>query len=102
MVGPGGSFFKALHPLLAQERNARTDPDGRRYNLEYAKPITVEDDVWLGGGVIVNGGVTIGRGAVIGSGSVVTRDIPSGVLAAGIPCRVIRPITEEDRMEPTK
>ena len=55
--------------------------------------------MWLGGGVILNGGVTIGRGAVIGSGSVVTRDIPPGVLAAGVPCRVIRPITQADRME---
>ena len=54
--------------------------------------------MWLGGGVIVNGGVTIGHDAVIGSGSVVTRDIPPGVLAAGVPCRVIRPITEADRM----
>ena len=99
MVGPGASFFAALHPLLAEERNVRTDETGRRYNLEYAKPITVEDDVWLGGGVILNGGVTIGRGAVIGSGSVVTRDIPPGVLAAGVPCRVIRPITQADRME---
>lgn len=100
MVGPGGSFFTALHPLLAEERNARTGPDGRRYNLEYAKPITVEDNVWLGGNVVVNGGVTIGHDAVIGSGSVVTRDIPPGVFAAGVPCRVIRPITEADRMEP--
>ena len=83
MVGPGGSFFTALHPLLAEERNARTGPDGRRYNLEYAKPITVEDNVWLGGNVVVNGGVTIGHDTVIGSGSVVTRDIPPGVFAAG-------------------
>lgn len=98
MAGPGTSFFTALHPLLAEERNARIDETGRRYNLEYAKPITIEDDVWLGGGVIVNGGVTIGRGAVIGAGSVVTRDIPPGVVAAGVPCRVIRPITEADRM----
>ena len=98
MAGPGASFFTALHPLLAEERNVRTDETGRRYNLEYAKPITVEDDVWLGGGVIVNGGVTIGRGAVIGSGSVVTRDIPPGVLAAGVPCRAIRPVSEADRM----
>ncbi|MGN0625915.1 MAG: sugar O-acetyltransferase [Oscillospiraceae bacterium] len=99
MVGPGASFFTALHPLLAEERNVRTDESGRRYNLEYAKPITVEDDVWIGGGVTINGGVTIGRGAVIGSGSVVTRDIPLGVLAAGAPCRVIRPITQADRIQ---
>ena len=56
------------------------------------RPITVEDDVWIGGGVSVLPGVTIGRGSVIGAGSVVTRDIPAGVVAAGNPCRVIRAV----------
>jgi len=97
-IGPNVSFFTASHPLLAKERNAQFDENGRRYTLEYGKPITVEDNVWIGGGTIINGGVTIGHDAVIGAGSVVTKDIPAGVVAAGVPCRVIRPLTEEDAM----
>ena len=64
--------------------------------LEYAYPIRVGDDVWFGGGVQVMPGVTIGSGVVIGSGSVVTKDIPDHVVAAGNPCRVLRPISEAD------
>lgn len=97
-IGPNVSFFTASHPLLARERNAQFDETGRRYTLEYGKPITVEDNVWIGGGTIINGGVTIGHDAVIGAGSVVTKDIPAGVVAAGVPCRVIRPLTENDAM----
>lgn len=70
----------------------------RRKDLEVAKGVTIGDDVWIGGNVVINPGVTIGSGVVIGSGSVVTKDIPSGVIAAGNPCRVIREITEEDRI----
>ena len=70
------------------------------YNLEYAKPITIEDDCWIASNVVVCGGVTIGKGCVIGAGSVVTRDIPPRSLAAGNPCRVIRALTDEDRMKP--
>ncbi len=64
--------------------------------IESAAPMTIEDNVWLGGGVTVTPGVTIGHDSVIGAGSVVTKDIPPGVVAAGVPCRVIREITEED------
>ena len=65
--------------------------------MEYAFPITVGNNVWIGGNVAVLPGVTIGDDVVIGAGSVVTKDIPSGVLAAGNPCRVLRPITDADR-----
>lgn len=87
-VGPNCGFYTAGHPLDAGLR-------GR--GLEYAKPITVGDNVWIGAGVSVLPGVTIGSGSVVGAGSVVNRDIPAGVVAAGNPCRVIRPIAEADR-----
>ncbi|SUJ29323.1 Galactoside O-acetyltransferase [Sphingobacterium spiritivorum] len=64
---------------------------------EYAFPITIGDNVWIGGNAVVNPGVTIGENTVIGAGSVVTRDIPANVIAAGNPCRVLRPITDEDK-----
>ena len=64
----------------------------------YAFPINIEDNVWIGAGVIINPGVTIGKNTVIGSGSVVTKDIPSGVVAVGNPCRVLREINEEDKV----
>ena len=87
-IAPNCGFYTAGHPIDAERRNQ---------GLEYARPIKVGDDVWFGGGVQVMPGVTIGSNTVIGSGSVVTKDIPSGVVAAGNPCRVIRPITEEDK-----
>ncbi len=94
--GPNCSLATPIHPLLAEERKMRFKEDGTPYDLEYAAPINIEDGCWLASNVTVCGGVTIGRGSVIGAGSVVTRDIPSGVFAAGNPCRVIREITEED------
>ena len=80
-LGPNCSFYTAGHPLDVEQRNQ---------GLEYSLPITVGDNVWMGGNVTVVPGVTIGSDTVIGAGSVVTRDIPAGVLAAGNPCRVIR------------
>lgn len=68
------------------------DPAPRRAGWESARPITIGDNVWLGGGVIVCPGVTIGADSVIGAGSVVTRDVPAGVVAAGSPARVLRPV----------
>lgn len=88
-VAPRCCFFTAGHPI---------DADVRKTDLEYGYPIRVGSDVWFGGGVIVNPGVTIGSNVVIGSGSVVTKDIPSNVIACGNPCRVIRPITNKDKL----
>lgn len=99
LFGPHCTLATPMHPLLAEERRIHTRPDGSRYDLEYAKPITIGDGCWLAANVVVCGGVTIGRGSVIGAGSVVTRDIPAGVLAAGNPCRVIREITAADSVE---
>ena len=90
-----------MHPLRWQERNLYRRGDGVMTDREYARPITIEDNCWIAGNVTICGGVTIGMGSVIGAGSVVTRSIPAGVVAAGNPCRVIRPITEADRMENT-
>lgn len=68
----------------------------RSTGVEYAKPVVIGSNVWIGGNVIINPGVRIGDNVIIGSGSVVTKCIPSNVIAAGNPCRVIREITQED------
>ncbi|MDO4666917.1 MAG: sugar O-acetyltransferase [Streptococcus sp.] len=77
--------------------NHATNPAERRQGACYAKPITIGNDVWIGAGVHINQGVTIGDNVIIGSGSVITKDIPSNVIAAGVPCKIIRPITENDK-----
>ena len=99
LIGPNVTIATPMHPLVPEERNVREREDGSLYNLEYAKPITIEQNCWLAANVVVCGGVTIGEGSVIGAGSVVTRDIPPHSIAAGNPCRVIRQVTDEDRME---
>ncbi|MFE7566547.1 sugar O-acetyltransferase [Streptomyces sp. NPDC057539] len=80
-IGPNVQLLTPTHPV---------EPGPRRDKLEAARPITIGDNVWLGGGVIVLPGVTIGDDSVIGAGSVVTKDIPAGVVAVGNPARVIR------------
>ncbi|MBD5642510.1 sugar O-acetyltransferase [Clostridium botulinum] len=85
---PNVSLYTAGHPI---------HPDSRNSGYEYGIGITIGDNVWLGGNVVVNPGVHIGNNVVIGSGSVVTKDIPDNVIAIGNPCKVIREITEEDR-----
>lgn len=87
-LGPDCGFYTSGHPVDFERRNT---------GLEYAWPITVGDNVWMGGGVRVMPGVTIGSNVVIGSGSVVTKDIPSGVVAVGNPCKPVRPITDADK-----
>lgn len=82
-VGTAVQILTADHPR---------DPVLRRTGAEYGAPVTVEDNVWIGSGAIVCPGVTIGADSVIGAGAVVTRDIPPNVVAAGNPCRVIRPL----------
>lgn len=88
MIGPRCSMYTATHPLDARIRQT---------GVEQALPITIEEDVWIGGSCVINGGVTIHKESVIGSGSVVTRDIPAGVLAAGNPCRIIRKLDTEEK-----
>lgn len=87
-VAPNCGFYTAGHPFDVEQRNE---------GLEIVAPITVGNNVWIGGGVTVIAGVTIGDNTIIGAGSVVTKNIPSGVIAAGNPCRVLREITEEDK-----
>lgn len=88
MFGPNVSIYTAGHPV---------HPDSRNSGYEYGIPVTIGDNVWIGGSCVVLPGVTIGDNAVIGAGSVVTKDIPANVCAAGNPCRVIRKITEADK-----
>ena len=87
LFGPNVAIYTAGHPV---------HPDTRARGYEYGAPVVIGDGVWIGGSVVVCPGVTIGARSVIGAGSVVTHDIPAGVIAAGNPCRVIRPITEQD------
>ena len=86
-IGPHVSIYTAAHPIDSSIRNT---------NLEIAKPVTIGDNVWIGGNTVINPGVTIGNDVVIGSGSVVTKDIPNRVIAVGNPCRVLREITKKD------
>lgn len=86
LFGPAVQLYTAMHPLSAAERRHK----------EYGKPIEIGADCWIGGGAIVCPGVKIGSKTIIGAGSVVTRDIPSGVLAVGNPCRVVRELAEDE------
>ena len=88
LIAPNVSLFTAGHPIHFELRNEA---------LEYAFPINIGNNVWIGGGVIVNPGITIGDNVVVGAGSVVTKDIASNSIAVGNPCKVIREITDEDK-----
>lgn len=97
MFGPNVVVATPCHPLVAEERIMHTYEDGF-HCWEYAKPIEIGDNVWVASSATICGGVKIGSNSVIAAGSVVVRDIPDGVLAGGVPAKVIRPITDEDRM----
>jgi len=86
-IGPNVSIYTACHSTDPVERNSRR---------EWALPVTIGDNVWIGGSVTILAGVTIGDNVTIGAGSVVTRDIPSGVVAVGNPCRPIKAISSAD------
>lgn len=94
LIGPGVVLACAGHPIHPEQRCSSA--------LETSEPITIEDGVWIGANSTVCGGVTIGEGSVIGAGSVVTSDIPKGVIAAGVPCKVLREIIEADRIAPER
>lgn len=89
LLGPRVCIYAAGHP---------TDAGVRAAGLEFGRPVTIADKVWVGGNCILSPGVSVGEGSIIGAGSVVTRDIPAGVLAAGAPCRVIRELTDADTL----
>ena len=89
MIGPNVSVYTAGHPVHFEIRNQ---------GYEYAFPVSIGNNVWIGGNAVINPGVIIGDNSVIGSGSVVTKDIPDNVIAAGNPCKVLRGINEEDKL----
>ncbi len=88
LLGPRVGLYTANHAL---------DPLERRAGGCYARPITIENSVWIGAGVHIMGGVTIGENSIIGAGSVVTKDIPRNVIAVGSPCKPIRQLTDQDK-----
>ena len=88
MIGPGVQIYTAAHPLRAADRNE---------GWEVAKPVAIEDNVWIGGSAILLPGVTIGRSAVVGAGAVVTRSVPPDTVVAGNPARIIRRIEPDSR-----
>ena len=99
-VGTGVTLVTPIHPFHHKDRNLFYDEEkGYWTDQEAAKPITIEDNCWIASNVTIIGGVTIGEGSVIGAGSVVTRSIPKHSFAAGNPCRVIRQITEKDKIK---
>ena len=90
MIGPNVGIYTPEHAF---------DPLLRAQGYEHSEPVTICDNVWIGGSVVILGGVTIGENTIIGAGSVVTHDIPANVIAVGNPCRVLRELSEEDKKQ---
>lgn len=97
--GPNTTIVTPLHPMLPGERREMLTADGEKKRLCYAMPVHIGNDCWFGASVTVCPGVTIGDNCVIGAGSVVTRDIPANSFAAGVPCKVIRKLSDADSMK---
>lgn len=97
--GPNVTIVTPIHPMLADERREMMNAAGEKKRFCYAKPVHIGSNCWFGASVTVCPGVTIGDNCVIGAGSVVTRDIPPNSFAAGVPCRVIRTLSELDSMK---
>ena len=89
MIGPNVTIATAGHPI---------EPELRRRGLQYCKDVHIGENVWIGANVVICPGVTIGKNSVVGAGSVVTGEVPENVVAVGNPCRVLRPISDRDRM----
>lgn len=96
LIGPGVQFCTAKHPVDSDQRIQSEADTGHTYYVTSASPIMVGNRVWIGAHVTILGGVTIGDDCVIGAGSVVTRDIPAGCVAQGVPCRVVKSIKDRD------
>lgn len=97
MFGPNVVLATPHHPYIAEERLPNDYPDGF-HDLEYARPIVIEDNCWICASVTIVGGVTIGKGSIVAAGSVVTKDVPANSIVAGVPAKVIREIDEQDRI----
>ena len=98
MFGPNVTIVTPAHPLLPEERRELNTATGERKVLCYAKPVHIGSDCWFGASVTVCPGVTIGDGCAIGAGAVVTKDIPPRTFAVGVPCKVVRELTDADSM----